>query len=193
MVLGGVLRSDSPFLDAFPLGEMPVEAIGLVSTAALTPVAPTSLDDPVSENLGNELEAQEAEAPFDREAVARACARAARPVQRAEATVMTDDGVAEHVCDVSAWLAGATVREVEALVRSGWSGAPAEEVAATLADDDPEVADVVRHARRAESDLIVEIDGAGALAWLARHRPEIAAALDSSEEADDEGADDEGE
>jgi hypothetical protein len=43
-----------------------------------------------------------------------------------------------------------------------------------LAEDDPEVAEVVRQARRTESELVVEIDGAAAAAWLAAHRPAVA-------------------
>ena len=52
-----------------------------------------------------------------------------------------------------------------------------------LAEDDPEVEDVLRHARRADAGVAVEIDRPAAMAWLARHRPEVAAVLE------DEGSD----
>ncbi|GJG86459.1 hypothetical protein tb265_16400 [Gemmatimonadetes bacterium T265] len=168
LVLGGVLRSDSPFLDATPLEALPpVDGILIVP---LTPIVSEPLD-------AAELEPP---APFDRAAVERARARAARPVERVEATVWSDDGVAEHVCDVTAWLAGATARELAALVRAAWTGDEAEEVAAALSDDDPEVADVLRHARRTDAGVVVEIDGTAAVAWLARHRPAVADALDDA-------------
>lgn len=166
VVFGGVLRSDSPFLDALP---MMMDGMFLISPM---PVA----SEPV------EAEPPEPETPFDRAAVERACARAARPVEHVDATVWSDDGVAEHVCDVTAWLAGATARELEALVRAGWAGDEAEDVAAALADDDPEVADVLRHARRTDAGVVVEIDGRAAMAWLARHRPVVAGALDEAAE-----------
>ena len=137
------------------------------------PVAP----EPTDQTL---VEPPAPDAPFDRAAVERASARAARAVEHVEATVMSDDGVAEHVCDVTGWLAGATAREIETLVRAGWAGDEAEEVAAALADDDPEVADVLRHARRADAGVVVEIDGRAAMAWLARHRPAIADALEET-------------
>ena len=187
LVLGGVLRSDSPFLDPTPYASTPYDA---------------ELRDPRSFDefarteerlwpLGVEpvvVAAPMPEAPFDRAAVARAGARAARTVERVEATVMTDDGVAEHVCDIASWLAGATARELDALARAGWTGDVAAEVAADLVDDDPEVADVLRHARRVESEVIVEIDGAAAMAWLTRHRPSMAGAL--TDALLDDGADD---
>jgi hypothetical protein len=37
--------------------------------------------------------------------------------------------------------------------------------------------DVVHLARRRDADLVVEIDGTAAVAWLARHRPEVAERL----------------
>jgi len=176
VVLGGVLRSDSPFLDATPLDALP--ATDGMYFVPLTPDAPEPGD----------TEPPAPDTPFDRAAVERACARAARPVEHVEATVWTDDGVAEHVCDVSGWLAGATVREIETLVRAGWAGDAAEEVAAAVADDDPEVADVLRHARRTDASVVVEIDGRAGMAWLARHRPGVADALDdTADDTRDEG------
>ncbi len=169
LVLGGVLRRDSPFLDA-----MPFDLIG-------APPLPAEFGEDVAE-------AELPPAPFDRAAVERASARAADRAARVEASVWSDDGLAEHVCDVSAWLAGATVREITALARAGWTGDEAAELAATLAEDDPEVDDVLRHARRADAELAVEVDGRAAMAWLARHRPAVAAAVTdgASDDADED-------
>lgn len=188
VVLGGVLRGDSPFLDAAPLAapddagdddaELDADEEALEDARLYMPLIAVAPEPAEPEAPPG------SPAPFDRDAVERARARAARPADRVEATVSTDDGVAEHVCDVSAWLAGATRREVEALAAAGWSGDEAREVAAALAEDDPEVADVLRHARRTDADVSAEIDGRAALAWLARHRPEVAAALDGDAEED---------
>lgn len=201
LVFGGVLRGDSPFLDVAPAAPLSAplpasdsardeagddpddgdgEAADDVALDAMVymPLIAVAPEPPEPEPAGPPQ-------PFDREAVERARARAARPRERVEATVWTDDGVAEHVCDVSAWLAGATGRELEALASAGWTGDDAAEVAAALAEDDPEIADVLRHARRADAGVVVDIDGRAALAWLARHRPATAAALDEGD-ADEE-------
>ncbi|MDF1504125.1 hypothetical protein PYV61_14290, partial [Roseisolibacter sp. H3M3-2] len=98
--------------------------------------------------------------------------------QHVEATVASDDGVVEHVADVASWLADATVREIRALAAEGWAGEEAIEVARTLAGDDPEIAEVVRHARRTEGELIVEIDARAAGAWLRANRPDVAEELE---------------
>ena len=207
LVLGGVLRSDSPFLDAMPyegmFGEFgdPIMRDATMRDGGspdgfardeeiLWPIAPGSRAEPTSPRETLAVATPELSvppAPFDRAAVARASARAARAVERVEATVMTDDGVAEHVCDIASWLAGATLREIEALAGAEWTGDVAADVAADLVDDDPEVADVLRHASRAESAVIVEIDGGAAMAWLTRHRPSIAVAITDARDEIDEG------
>ncbi len=179
VVLGGVLRSDSPFLDVTPSQAALPPEDGMVFLP-YEPVAPEPLGQ-------TRIEVPLPDTPFDRAAVARARARARRAVEHVEATVMSDDGVAEHICDVTEWLAGATVRELDALARAGWSGDEALDVADTLADDDPEVADVLRHARRTDAGVSVEIDGGAVMEWLARHRPAVAAALaDTTDAADDD-------
>jgi hypothetical protein len=110
-------------------------------------------------------------------ALDRAHARAATPVERVSALIATDDGVAEHVADAAAWLADASEQELRALARDGWAGDAALDVAHALAADDPEAMDVVQQARRHEAELVVEIDGRAAAAWLARHRPDVARRL----------------
>ncbi len=97
---------------------------------------------------------------------------------RVDATVASDDGVVEHVADVTEWLASASAAELRALAAEGWAGEEAIEVARALAAEDPEVAEVVRHARRTEGELVVEIDGRAAGAWLRANRPTLADALD---------------
>lgn len=205
-LLGASRRPRSPFLDAgMPMHGMLMdgdhlqhgdpaldgeEADGLDDTLPVSGmmdgmVYVQMIDPPLRAGMPDTLEAAMRaaalpEAPFDRAAVERARARAARVVERVEATVMTDDGVAEHVCDVSAWLAGASVDELVALMRAGWAGAEAEDVAAELAEEDPEVADVLHHARRTDAELLVDIDGAAAMVWLTRHRPRIAARVDEA-------------
>lgn len=110
-------------------------------------------------------------------ALARLRARAAG-VSHVEASIASDDGVVEHVADIIPWLAEASVVEVRALARDGWAGDEAIEVARALAAEDPEVAEVVRHARRTEGELVVEIDGRAASLWLRANRPELAERLD---------------
>ena len=119
--------------------------------------------------------------PIEAEVMAAALARLrsrSATVDRVTASVATDDGVVEHVTDIVPWLTDATTVEVRALARDGWSGEEAIEVARALAEDDPEIAQVVRHARRNEAELVVEIDGRAASAWLRAHRPELADRLD---------------
>jgi hypothetical protein len=119
--------------------------------------------------------------PVEPEAMAAALARLRarrRAPERVAATVASDDGVVEHVTDVTPWLAEASAAEVRALAGDGWTGEEATEVARALAGDDPEVAEVVRHARRSESELLVEIDGRAASAWLRANRPDLADTLD---------------
>lgn len=188
IVLGGVLRSGSPFLDLMPLDALPPavpsgEAM-LMDGMLFVPVEPEELDEQPNEAPAEPPRPAE---PFDRAAVERARARAAQRIERVEATITSDDGVADHVCDVTGWLASATVREIETLIHAGWAGDEAAEVAVALADEEPEVGEVLRHARRADTGVVVEIDGAAALAWLARHRPAVAEVLDDSpDEASDE-------
>jgi hypothetical protein len=91
--------------------------------------------------------------------------------------IATDDGVAEHVIDAAGWLADASEQELRDVARAGWTGDAAVEVALVLAEDDPEARQVVRVARRHETALVVEIDGAAAAEWLVRHRPDAARRL----------------
>jgi hypothetical protein len=107
-------------------------------------------------------------------------------IDRVSASVASDDGVVEHVTDVVRWLTDATLVEVRALARDGWSGEEAIEVARALAEDDPEIQEVVRHVRRTDGELLVEIDGAAASAWLRAHRPDLARRLDDVLEDDEE-------
>jgi hypothetical protein len=119
--------------------------------------------------------------PVEAEAMAAALARLrARhtTVQHVEASIASDDGVVEHVADVIPWLAEASTVEVRALARDGWAGEEAIEVARAMADDDPEIAEVVRHVRRTEGELVVEIDGRAASQWLRANRPDLAERLD---------------
>ena len=110
-------------------------------------------------------------------ALDRLRARTSAAVQRVSVLIATDDGVAEHVADAVAWLADASEQELRALARAGWMGDAAADVALTLAEDDPEALDVVQLARRHEAELVVEIDGQAASAWLATHRPDAARRL----------------
>jgi hypothetical protein len=108
-----------------------------------------------------------------------------------EASIASDDGVVEHVTDVVPWLQDATLVELRSLAREGWTGEQALEVARALAEADPEIGEVVRHARRSESELMVEIDPEAASAWLRVHRPDVARRLDDVlEDDEDEGEDD---
>lgn len=107
-------------------------------------------------------------------ALARLRARTA-PVERVPVVIATDDGEAEHLGDAATWLAEASEQELRALARGGWTGDTAVELA--LASDDPEIDDVARQARRQDVELVVEIDGDAAAAWLRRHRPETAERL----------------
>jgi hypothetical protein len=113
-------------------------------------------------------------------ALARLQARRADDVtaSRVPATIASDDGVVEHVADVASWLATATERELRMLAADAWGGTEAVELAEALAADDPEVAEVVRHARRADCELVVEVDARAATAWLHQHRPDVADRLD---------------
>ncbi|GLC23615.1 hypothetical protein [Roseisolibacter agri] len=127
--------------------------------------------------------------PVEAEVMAAALARLkarAHAVERVDASVASDDGVVEHIADVVPWLSEATVAEVRALARDGWAGEEAIEVARVLSADDPEINEVVRHARRTESELVVEIDGRAASAWLRANRPDIADRLDELLEDDEE-------
>jgi hypothetical protein len=105
-------------------------------------------------------------------------ARTLAAAERVSVLIASDDGAAEHVGDAAAWLAEASEQELRALVRGGWSGDAAAEVALALADDDPEALDVVRVARRNDAELVVEIDADAAVAWLAAHRPDVAERLE---------------
>ena len=135
-------------------------------------------------------------APPDAMAAALARLRARRAADvatsRVPATVATDDGVVEHVADVASWLATATERELRLLAADAWGGSEGVELARALAGDDPEIAEVVRHARRSDSELVVEVDARAAAAWLRAHRPEVADRLDGllGEEGDEAGEDD---
>lgn len=124
-------------------------------------------------------EEEEPETPIvDRAAIiARVRERESARADRVPATVASDDGELDHVWNAAVWLAEASLSELRALAGAGWTGDEAAELATTLAEDDPEIAEVVRYARRHDAELIVEIDGRTALGWLARHRPEVAAAL----------------
>jgi hypothetical protein len=127
--------------------------------------------------------------PMEADVMAAALARLrtrATGIDRVSASVASDDGVVEHVTDVVRWLTDATLVEVRALARDGWSGEEAIEVARALAEDDPEIHEVVRHVRRTEGELLVEIDGAAASAWLRAHRPDLAHRLDDVLEDDEE-------
>lgn len=119
--------------------------------------------------------------PLDAEvsaaALARLSARARAAAERVSATVATDDGVLETVVDIVSWLSEASERELRALIADRWRGEEAAEVARVLAEDDPEVDEVVRQARRTDAELVVEIDGGAAAAWLAHHRPGLAERL----------------
>ncbi len=110
-------------------------------------------------------------------ALDRLRARTSAANDRVSMLIATDDGVAEHVADAAGWLADASVQELRALARAGWAGDAAVDVALTLAEDDPEALDVVQVARRHEAELVVEIDGRAAAAWLAKHRPEVVGTL----------------
>ena len=105
-------------------------------------------------------------------------ARTLAAAERVSVLIASEDGAAEHVGDAAAWLAEASEQELRALVRGGWSGDAAAEVALALADDDPEALDVVRVARRNDAELVVEIDADAAVAWLAAHRPDVAERLE---------------
>ncbi len=107
-------------------------------------------------------------------ALDRLRARSAAVPVRVPALVATDDGMAEHVTDVSAWLAEASDQELLALARARWCGDAAVDAAYALAEDDPEVEEVVHSARRHESGLVVEIDPTAAAAWVERFRPALA-------------------
>jgi hypothetical protein len=127
--------------------------------------------------------------PMEADVMAAALARLrtrATVIDRVSASVASDDGVVEHVTDVVRWLTDATLVEVRALARDGWSGEEAIEVARALAEDDPEIQEVVRHVRRTDGELLVEIDGAAASAWLRAHRPDLARRLDDVLEDDEE-------
>jgi hypothetical protein len=104
-------------------------------------------------------------------------ARTSAAADRVSMLLATDDGVAEHVADAAGWLADASEQELRAVARGGWTGDEAVEIALLLAEDDPEALEVVQLARRHETELVVEIDGRAAAAWLTRHRPETAERL----------------
>jgi hypothetical protein len=160
---GGAGDEDAP-ADALPLAVgVAVEAPTIAATSAPT-IAPADGPEPV-------------EAEVMAAALARLRARRSA-VQHVEATISSDDGVVEHVADVVPWLADASTVELRALARDGWTGDEAIEMARAMADDDPEIAEVVRHVRRTEGELIVEIDGRAASAWLRANRPELAERLD---------------
>lgn len=110
-------------------------------------------------------------------ALARVRARAAAVQQRVTATVATDDGVLDTVVDVVPWLSNASEGELRTLLADRWQGDAAVDMAHALAEDDPEVDEVVRQARRTETELVVEVDGRAAAAWLVQHRPEVAERL----------------
>ena len=122
-------------------------------------------------------EPQPQDAEVNAAALARLSARAAAAVERVTASVATDDGVLDTVVDIVPWLADASEQELRALVTDRWRGEEAAELARALAEEDPEVEEVVRQARRMEAELVVEIDATAAAAWLAQHRPALAERL----------------
>jgi hypothetical protein len=137
------------------------------------PFAPASTAVPREEVAGDRVPDADVADTLDR---LRARTRAA--AERVSVLIASDDGAAEHVGDAAAWLAEASEQELRALVRGGWSGDAAAEVALAMADDDPEALDVVRVARRNDAELVVEIDADAAVAWLAAHRPDVAERLE---------------
>jgi hypothetical protein len=149
--------------------------------------APLAIAAPVAARAVAAVESDPVEAEVMAAALARLRARHAT-VQHVEASIASDDGVVEHVADVVPWLAEASTVEVRALARDGWAGDEAIEVARALAADDPEIAEVVRHVRRTEGELVVEIDGRAASAWLRANRPELAERLDDLLDDPDEDA-----
>lgn len=136
--------------------------------------APDGRGDTPSARGRDEVEVSPADAAG---ALDRLRARTTAAADRVSALIATDDGAAEHVGDAAVWLAEASEQELRALVRGGWSGDSALEVALALADEDPEADEVVQWGRRHESELVVEIDGDAAVAWLRRHRPDTAERL----------------
>lgn len=200
-VFGGVLRPGAAFLDGPGLGvgsavdqaddetlddeardddpDEPDDDDALApdapTTLGLAPVpvaSPAAADEPEDESDDEPaVVAEHARAALERLRARRG------PVERVPVVIASDDGVAEHVGDAAAWLAEASEQELRALARGGWTGDTAVELA--LAADDPEVDDVARQARRHESELVVEIDGDAAAAWLRRHRPETAERLEA--------------
>jgi hypothetical protein len=143
------------------------------SAPAFTAAPPRAAPAPREEATDDRVPDAEVAGTLDR---LRARTRAA--AERVSVLIASDDGAAEHVGDAAAWLAEASEQELRALVRGGWSGDAAAEVALALADDDPEALDVVRVARRNEAELVVEIDADAAGAWLAAHRPDVAERLE---------------
>ncbi|MGZ8377413.1 MAG: hypothetical protein ACXW0Z_09235 [Gemmatirosa sp.] len=193
--MGGLAapRVASPFLD-----DADPRAVGLPerdqpADEDVEDEAPADTDEDEDEDASDDetaIAAPTATEPVEAEAMTAALARLrARhtTVQHVEASIASDDGVVEHVADVVPWLAEASTVEIRALARDGWAGEEAIEVARAMADDDPEIAEVVRHARRTEGELVVEIDGRAASAWLRANRPDLARKLDDvlEDEPDD--------
>lgn len=197
LVFGGVLRPGAAFLDAPGVEETQdaEDARDAVDDDAddAEPGTPSTEDtflgaftvgSPLGGGTGaflplaeEEEDAADEAAPVASDpsaALERLRARTA-PAERVPVVVASDDGEAEHVGDAAAWLAEASEQELRALARGGWSGDTAVELA--LASDDPEIDDVARQARRHDAELVVEIDGDAAAAWLRRHRPETAERL----------------
>jgi hypothetical protein len=205
-VLGGVLRPGAAFLDAPAIGPFdPASTFG--AAPALDedePPADDADDAPEDEDADDDdvpalILAEPAPPAFVRAAARPAAAtdeaddaddtpavpaavvlerlRARQGgVGRVSVVVAADDGSAEYLGDAAPWLAEAGEQELRALARDGWTGDAAVELA--LAADDPEVIEVAREARRNQAELVVEIDGDEAEAWLRRHRAEVVEALD---------------
>lgn len=95
----------------------------------------------------------------------------------------SDDWQTTAAFDATRWFVQASPEDIVALARIGWGGDyEADYVAQHLATTEPDVANVLRHARNTtDCGFECHIDEDAALTWLQQRRPEVYRLLTESD------------